>query len=269
MGTIENSNIEYYDQISDSYDKKHHISQHDFLIFKKQLDDLFDGTVSGLRVLDCGCGTGRGALKFALLENKVVAIDISDKMVRVCRQNAEHDELTVTTSVSDCSKMPFADGVFDIVTTSAALHHIESLDRALREFWRVLKPGGRCILIAEPKQAIIRPAWMIEIKERLSAKFDYEVSGMELTDTDPDVHIFKLDRLETVFRKIGFSSVKTSCFFTLSSIYRDLLFFRLRNLEIRNRLLDFFVRFDNIVLAWVPDDFKSLFNLIAKKDELM
>jgi len=81
----------YYDSVSKAYDKKQIISMKDYNIFLRQLRRVIklDKIKAGSTVLDCGCGTGRGALKFAKMGCKVTATDISPEMVKICAKNAK------------------------------------------------------------------------------------------------------------------------------------------------------------------------------------
>ncbi|HLF26420.1 MAG TPA: methyltransferase domain-containing protein [Anaerolineae bacterium] len=265
MNTVERANQDYYDRVSQIYDRKHNISRDDFSVFVRQIARLCEAPIQGMKVLDCGCGTGRGAIKFALLGNAVVAVDISENMGRACRHNALAEGLALQPGVCDCAKLPFSAESFDVVTTSAALHHMRDLEASIREFWRVLRPGGRCLFIAEPKQALIRPAWMRRIKERLSARYDREAVGLPASPVDPDMYIFALDGFQEALGQLGFSNIRTDCFFTLTSVYRDLIFYRLHDLSLRNALYRFCSRIDYGALAWLPSTCKSLFTMMAEK----
>jgi len=261
------ANTIYYNNVSKIYDKKHLIDMKDYPLFCKQIEYLMkpNKMPKGSLVLDCGCGTGRGALKFAKMGCNVVAVDISPSIVQICAHNAQKNNLEIETRVENCTNLSFPDETFDFVTLSAALHHMENLDLCLEELYRVTKKGGALVLIAEPKHSIVRPEWMRCRKEYLSAKYDREVLGVETTNENPDVHIFSLEELKAKLRAKGFTDIKTECFYFLSSIYRDLLFFRLKKQKLRMHLLQLFNFMDNKLLFWLPDQFYSLFNLIAWK----
>lgn len=262
------SNETYYNEVSANYDKKHLISMKDFPLFYRQMKYLFQGKrlPHKCSVLDCGCGTGRGALKFCKLGCHVTAVDISPDIVKICATNAKKAGYHIKTQPENCTNLSFADETFDYVTLSAALHHMENLEQCLKELYRVTKKGGALILIAEPKYALIRPKWMRDKKEYLSGKYDKEVLNVDAMSENPDVHIFKTDELQKKLEAVGFKNVRIQCFYTLSSIYRDLLFFRLRNKKVRTTLLDVFSFIDTKLLFWLPDKCKSLFNLIAWKE---
>jgi ubiquinone/menaquinone biosynthesis C-methylase UbiE len=262
------ANKAYYNKVSGLYDKKHMIDMKDYPLFCRQIKYLMKPKTikSGSSVLDCGCGTGRGALKFSMMRCNVTAVDISPEIVDICLHNAQKRGLPVKVGVEDCNKLSFDNEKFDYVTLSAALHHMENLTACIGEMYRVTKKGGALILIAEPKTSIIRPKYMRDKKEYLSGKYDREVIGAEMLKENPDVHIFKVKELEDILLTAGYSNIRTDCFYFLSSVYRDLLFFRIKNGKIREALLHFFSWIDTTLLFWLPNDCYALFNLIAWKE---
>jgi ubiquinone/menaquinone biosynthesis C-methylase UbiE len=99
------------------------------------------------RVLDAGCGAGHTALTFAPHAAQVVAYDLTPSMLEQVKQlAAERRVSSVVTQEGDVEHLPFADDEFDLVVSRYSAHHWGSPAAALREFRRVLKPGGRFIL---------------------------------------------------------------------------------------------------------------------------
>lgn len=101
----------------------------------------------GERVLDAGCGAGHTALAFAPHVAEVVAYDLTPSMLEQVQQlAAERGVTNVVTREGNVEALPFADGEFDLVVSRYSAHHWGNPTAALREFRRVLKPGGRFIL---------------------------------------------------------------------------------------------------------------------------
>jgi ubiquinone/menaquinone biosynthesis C-methylase UbiE len=96
------------------------------------------------RVLDIGCGTGQLAVRIgaALPQVAVVGCDFSIGML----QHAAARSDAIRWVGGDAGRMPFRDAAFDAVVSTEAFHWFPDQDRALREFYRVLKPGGRLLL---------------------------------------------------------------------------------------------------------------------------
>jgi SAM-dependent methyltransferase len=101
------------------------------------------GAQGAERVLDAGCGTGHTALAFAPHVAEVVGVDLTEAMLEQGRRLAAERGLTnVSFREGDVEGLPFADASFDIVTSRLSAHHYPHPAVALREFARVLRPGG-------------------------------------------------------------------------------------------------------------------------------
>jgi ubiquinone/menaquinone biosynthesis C-methylase UbiE len=100
------------------------------------------------RVLDAGCGAGHTALAFAPRVAEVVALDLTEAMLAQGRKLAKQRDITnITFRRGDVEKLAFDDASFDLVTSRYSAHHYPHPLMALREFARVLKPGGSVLLV--------------------------------------------------------------------------------------------------------------------------
>lgn len=98
-----------------------------------------------MHVLDCGCGPGGISVTLAALvpQGRVVGIDVEDGQLDMGRREAEQREIgNVEFQHATIYALPFADATFDAVLAHAVLYHLAEPMKALRELWRVLKPGG-------------------------------------------------------------------------------------------------------------------------------
>lgn len=102
-------------------------------------------------VLDVGCGTGTIALAIATGagSSEVTGIDASPEMIERARRKAAKARSGVTFQVATIEDLPFANATFDLVTSSLMLHHLPTHLKpgALAEVRRVLKPGGRFVVM--------------------------------------------------------------------------------------------------------------------------
>ena len=99
------------------------------------------------RVLDAGCGAGHTAASFAPHVAEVVALDFTASMLNQVEVLAKDRDLTnVNTRLGDVESLPFADAGFDLVVSRYSAHHWARPEKALCEFRRVLRAGGKFVL---------------------------------------------------------------------------------------------------------------------------
>lgn len=103
------------------------------------------------RVLDVGCGTGEllAAMASGLSGSEVTGIDPDRDALRLARRKLDERGLEARLVPGHAESLPFADQTFDLVVSSLMLHHLDSATkaRALREWSRVLAPGGAVLLV--------------------------------------------------------------------------------------------------------------------------
>jgi SAM-dependent methyltransferase len=103
----------------------------------------------GAAVLDCGCGPGTVTADIAQRVDggTVVGVDLDASQVRLARERARQLGLAnLSFEQGDAYRLPFDDGRFDTVFTHALLEHLREPARAMREFRRVLRPGGVAVM---------------------------------------------------------------------------------------------------------------------------
>ena len=116
----------------------------------------------GDRVLDIAGGTGDLARAFAPRVGErgvVVHTDINESMLRVGRDRLLDGGLALPTTVCDAERLPFADGAFDLVSVAFGLRNMTHKERALAEMCRVLRPGGRLLVLefSQPAEPLRKP----------------------------------------------------------------------------------------------------------------
>ncbi|MFU2315546.1 bifunctional demethylmenaquinone methyltransferase/2-methoxy-6-polyprenyl-1,4-benzoquinol methylase UbiE [Rahnella sp. PCH160] len=119
------------------------------------------GVRQGQRVLDLAGGTGDLTAKFSRLvgeKGEVVLADINDSMLKMGREKLRN--LGIVGNVSyvqaNAEALPFPDNYFDCITISFGLRNVTEKEKALRSMFRVLKPGGR-LLVLEFSKPVLKP----------------------------------------------------------------------------------------------------------------
>jgi demethylmenaquinone methyltransferase / 2-methoxy-6-polyprenyl-1,4-benzoquinol methylase len=110
----------------------------------------------GDRVLDIAAGTGDLTRAFARQAGErglVLHTDINESMLRVGRDRLLDEGLGLPTVVCDAERLPLPDGSFDLVSVAFGLRNMTHKDLALREMCRVLRPGGRLLVLEFSKVA--------------------------------------------------------------------------------------------------------------------
>ena len=120
------------------------------------LRERFDvKALAGRRVLDLGCGSGVLACYMAWHGALVTGADITEHGTRLTAMNAASRGLPVSVVRTDAEAMGFADASFDFVLSWGVLHHSESTERALAEVRRVLRPGGRGLMMVYHRTSLV------------------------------------------------------------------------------------------------------------------
>lgn len=141
-----------FDDIAPTYDRLNHLMSLnvDRLWRRHALREIVDGSVQ--QILDVACGTGDSTISIAKAGNpgsRVTGVDISEGMMALVMQKAAregvHDRIRL--KVADGEDLPFGEGSFHRVTCAFGIRNFEHKEQGLREFYRVLKPGGKAVIL--------------------------------------------------------------------------------------------------------------------------
>jgi ubiquinone/menaquinone biosynthesis C-methylase UbiE len=166
----------------------------------------------GAKVLEVAPGPGYFAIALAKLGREVTGLDISHTFVDLARRNAAEAKVKVEFRQGNASSMPFAEGSFDFLFCSAAFKNFSEPVRALQEMYRVLKPGGKA-LIVDLRRDAAREA------------INQHVDGM------------KLSRTSALFTKLAFRFTLLKRAYTKSDFERMIAQTGFGGLEIREDLI--------------------------------
>jgi len=155
-----------YDQWAASYDD----DGNPLPVLEGTLVDGLLGDVSGLEVLDLGCGTGRHAMAMARRGACVTAVDFSGGMLERAKQKL--GDAKVTIQVCDLAQpLPFPAATFDLVLCALVLDHIAELENLFREIRRVCRPSGFAVI------STVHPAMLLR---GVQARFRDPDNGVEI-----------------------------------------------------------------------------------------
>jgi len=116
-------------------------------------------------ILDIATGTGDLAIKLAreLDPIAVTGVDLSEGMIEIGRAKVAKEGLqeVVTLGIGDCLLLPFTDASFDVVTCAYGVRNFADLLAGYREMHRVLRPGGRAVILelSTPTSPMVRPLY--------------------------------------------------------------------------------------------------------------
>ncbi len=157
-----------FDSIAGDYDSLNHILSLDIdRIWRKRALKRIVDAPAPVQVLDLACGTGdfsiaiaKALSRSAAAGSHVIGVDLSAGMLAVMREKVEKAGLTELISIEegDGEALRFPDNTFDRVTIAFGIRNFEDRPKGLREMLRVLKPGGRLVILelSRPENPVIR-----------------------------------------------------------------------------------------------------------------
>lgn len=152
-----------FDRQSDNYGKSH------ILADTRDVALALQGIITpeGGKALDIATGGGHTALYLAQQGWRVIAGDISARMLDNTRKLITEAGQAVETRLFPAEDLPFANDSFDLVTSRVAAHHFSSPDMFVAEVARVLKPGGYFLLIdgSVPDDDLETEKWLHQVEK--------------------------------------------------------------------------------------------------------
>ncbi len=174
------------------------------------------GVRRGQTVLDLAGGTGDLTAKFSRLvgeTGKVVLADINESMLKMGREKLRNIGVigNVEYVQANAEALPFPDNTFDCITISFGLRNVTDKDKALRSMYRVLKPGGR-LLVLEFSKPIIEPlskaydAYSFHVLPRIGSLVANDADSYRYLAESIRMHPDQ-DTLKAMMQDAGFESV--------------------------------------------------------------
>jgi len=145
-----------FDSVASKYDVMNDLMSMGLHRLWKAYTIAASGVREGHQVLDIAGGTGDLAMAFAKRvgpRGTVVHTDINEAMLSTGRDRLLNHGVMLPTTICDAEHLPFPADTFDIVTVAFGLRNMTHKDAALKEMCRVLKPGGRLLVLEFSKVA--------------------------------------------------------------------------------------------------------------------
>ncbi len=146
-----------FDNISPRYDfLNHFLSLGIDIRWRKKAIKLLK-EIQPKKILDIATGTGDFAIEsLSLNPEKVIGVDISEGMLSVGREKLKKRKLDSRISLQsgDSENLPFEDNMFDAIIVAFGVRNFENLEKGLAEMYRVLRPGGKVVVLefSKPKR---------------------------------------------------------------------------------------------------------------------
>lgn len=193
--------------------------------------DKHDGEL----LLDVGCGTGIDLLRYTKGGAKVIGIDLSEKPLKIAKQNIKEIGDVPSLIRCDLENIPLNDGTFDMIYSNGVLHHTPNHEEGIREILRVLKPDGKSVILLYHKYSLATIITKINkffyklLGGRLERFLEYlmfrkmnpaEVAAFREMWEHPLIKYFTKGETRKMFNEVGFKDVQILTFDALYPLSR-------------------------------------------------
>ncbi|NUR05728.1 MAG: class I SAM-dependent methyltransferase [Nocardioidaceae bacterium] len=171
---------DHYDRFAEAYARENENGLFNRWYARPAVVDLL-GEVTGRHILDAACGSGPLVAELQDLGASVAGFDASPAMIRLARERLGDG---ADLKVADLTRpLPYADVLFDDALAVLVLHYLEDWSGPLAELHRVLKPGGRLIVVVN--HPVIPPVMYPEVDyfATVPNQEEYDFDGVSATLT--------------------------------------------------------------------------------------
>jgi demethylmenaquinone methyltransferase / 2-methoxy-6-polyprenyl-1,4-benzoquinol methylase len=170
-------------------------------------------------ILDVATGTADVAILMGkiLAPKQIVGIDIANQMLEIGRDKIRQAALPdmITLETGDSERLRFEDNSFDAVTVAFGVRNFENLEKGLREMWRVMRPGGRVVVLEFSKPHVF------PFKQLYNAYFRYVLPLIgRLTSRDVRAYTYLFESVQAFPEGEDFKNILTKTGFQNPSCER-------------------------------------------------
>jgi SAM-dependent methyltransferase len=156
----------------------------------------------GLKVLEIGCGLGTDGAQFAEAGADYTGVDLTEAAVEFARKRFELFDLPGNFQTADAENLDFAADSFDLVYSHGVLHHTPETAQAIREVHRVLRPGGRAVVMLYHRGSynyrvnisVLRRAGAQLLRWRPGVKLVHRITGEPLDSLRDHARLLKTEK---------------------------------------------------------------------------
>lgn len=184
------------------------------------------GSGVGKRLLDAGCGIGVFTRFYAKKGFEVHAIDITQSGIEITKSSLEVFGLNARCCLGNVENIPYPDNYFDYIVSNGVIHHTPNTEQSVKEFYRVLKPGGiasicvyyKNILLRQPFWTFVKillPHFLKKVKGRemlLSVRTPEEFVRVYDGNNTPIAKVYSRRQADELFKNFKFITVETHYF---------------------------------------------------------
>ena len=193
-----------------------------FLRGNPWLESDFDFAAhAGERVLEIGCGAGSASCLFARAGASMTAIDLTEQAVELAQANARSQGLAVDVRRMDAEQLGFPDASFDYVFSWGVIHHSRATESIIGEIARVLRPGGRGLVMVYNRQSIryyLYGLYWLFVRGKVFSGYDMVTVQGFFTDGFYQRH-FSPAELSAAFRSAGLVTERISLTHTVNKMF--------------------------------------------------
>ena len=156
----------------------------------------------GKRVLEIGCGLGTDGAQFAKAGADYTGVDLTQAAVDLAHRRFQVSNLPGEFRIADAESLDFPDDSFDIVYSHGVLHHTPDTAQAIREVHRVLRPGGKALVMLYHRDSynyrinigMLRRAGVHLLRWNAGVKLVHALTGEPIESLQQHAHRFKTER---------------------------------------------------------------------------